>query len=156
MLCDPNILACKDWKELLQQLIDSKARVDFNQGIDIRLMTKEKAEMLSKIRVKSLHFAFDRIEDKDIILPKFEEFRKVSKVHPHNLQVYVLVGDRERRVTEDDLFRVEWLKANGYAPYIMIYNKDELPRGHELKKLQRYVNNRLIFWKCNGFDEYMS
>lgn len=32
VLCDPNILACPDWEDLLQQVIDSKARVDFNQG----------------------------------------------------------------------------------------------------------------------------
>ena len=36
VLCDPNILACKDWRDLLQQLIDSRAEIDFNQGLDIR------------------------------------------------------------------------------------------------------------------------
>lgn len=47
-ICDPNLIACPDWRELLQQLIDSKALVDINQGIDIRIMTAEKAEMLKK------------------------------------------------------------------------------------------------------------
>lgn len=42
VLCDPNILACTEWRELLQQLIDSKSYVDFNQGIDMRLMTEKK------------------------------------------------------------------------------------------------------------------
>ena len=46
VLCDPNILACREWKPLLQQLIDSKAWIDINQGLDIRLMTNEKAEMI--------------------------------------------------------------------------------------------------------------
>ena len=40
VLCDPNLLACKDWKPLLQQLIDSKAILDINQGLDIRMMTE--------------------------------------------------------------------------------------------------------------------
>jgi hypothetical protein len=57
VLCDPNILACRQWKDLLQQLIDSKAWVDINQGLDIRLMTEEKAEMLKRIKMKQLHFA---------------------------------------------------------------------------------------------------
>lgn len=57
VLCDPNILACRDWKELLQQLIDSNATVDINQGMDIRLMTEEKAEMLKQIKIKQWHFA---------------------------------------------------------------------------------------------------
>jgi len=56
ILCDPNVIACPDWKELLQQLIDSKAIVNINQGIDIRIMTDEKAEMIKRIRVYNVHF----------------------------------------------------------------------------------------------------
>lgn len=154
VLLDPNILACRDWKDLLQQLIDSKAQVDFNQGLDIRMMTPEKAEMLSRIRTKRLHFAWDRYEDKAIIQPKFEEFRKVCKTHPHDLEVYVLCGDVERRVRDEDLERIYWLRDNGYAPYVMLFDKDKLPRGHELLKLQRWVNNRFVFWKVKKFEEY--
>ena len=58
-LLDPNLLACKDHIELLQQLIDSKAYVDFTQGIDARCINKQNAELLSKIKVKMIHFAFD-------------------------------------------------------------------------------------------------
>ena len=54
VLCDPNILACREWKDLLQQLIDSGAWVDINQGFDIRLMTEEKAEMIKRLKVKNL------------------------------------------------------------------------------------------------------
>lgn len=151
---DSNILACRDWKDLLQQLIDSKASVDFNQGLDIRLMTAEKAEYLAKIKIDSIHFAWDRYEDKNMIQPKFLEFRKASKIHPHDLQVYVLCGDRERRVRDEDLERVYWLRDNGYAPYVMLYDKDSLPKGHELRKFQRYVNNRFVFWTCPSFEEY--
>ena len=39
VLLDPNMFACKDWKDLSQQLIDSKAWIDFSQGCDIRIMT---------------------------------------------------------------------------------------------------------------------
>lgn len=156
VLMDPNILACPDWKELLQQLIDSKARVNFNQGLDIRLMTEEKAEMLSQIKLDAIHFAWDRYEDKDIIEPKFKTFREKSKVRPRDLQVYVLCGDREKRIREEDLYRIYWLRDTGYAPYVMLYDKEHLSRGHELKALQRYVNNRFIFWKINTFEEYKS
>lgn len=154
VLCDPNILACPDWKELLQQLIDSKARVNINQGLDIRMMTTEKAELLSKIKLDAIHFAWDRYEDKDLIEPKFKTFREVSKVSAHNLQVYVLCGDHERYVREEDLYRIYWLRDNGYAPYVMLYDKEHLPRGCDLRKLQRWVNNRFIFWKVGNFDEY--
>lgn len=154
-LCDPNILACKDWENLLQQLIDSHAMVDFNQGLDIRLMTEKKAEMLAQIKIKSIHFAYDRIEDAEKIEPKFEMFRKISKIRNKDLQVYVLVGDREPKLLVSDLHRVYWLRDHGYAPYVMIYEKYKLQSGHELRKFQRYVNNRFVFWKINSFEEYM-
>ena len=153
-LLDPNILACKDWHELLDQLIKSRAKVNFNQGLDIRMMTEEKAEKLSKIPINAIHFAWDRYEDKEIIQPKFRQFRKVSKVSNHNLQVYCIVGDRERKVLDSDLERIYWLRDNGYAPYVMIYDKEQLPKKHELLRLQRWVNNRFIFWKTSTFEEY--
>ena len=154
VLCDPNILAVKEWKDLLQQLIDSKARVDFNQGLDIRLMTEEKAKMLSQIPIKEIHFAWDRYEDKEIIEPRFLTFRKQSRVHPHDLQVYVLCGDRSRDLLQEDIYRVQWLKDNGYAPYVMLYDKEHLAKGSALRRFGRYVNNRRIFWQCNTFDDY--
>ena len=153
-LLDPNLLACPDWKELLTQLINSQARVNFSQGLDIRLMTEEKAEMLSRIRLDAIHFAWDRYEDKDMIIPKFETFRKKSLIRQKDLQVYVLCGDREKRILEGDVFRIEWLKANGYAPYVMLYDKQNIPKGNELLRLQRYVNSRPIFWSISSFDEY--
>lgn len=157
-LLDPNTLACKEWKDILKQLIDSKARVNFNQGLDIRMMTEEKAQMLSKIPLDAIHFAWDRYEDKKIIVPKFEMFRKASKINSHNLQVYVLCGFNT--TIEQDLERIYTLRNmdgedKGYAPYVMLYNKYNIPKGHELLKLQRWVNNRFIFWKCKTFDEYL-
>ena len=90
VLCDPNILACKDWKPLLQQLIDSKAWVDINQGLDIRLMTEEKAEMIKQLKIKKLHFAWDRYEDKDIVVPKFKMFKELTNIDIRKLIVFVL------------------------------------------------------------------
>lgn len=154
VLYDPNILACKDWRDLLQQIIDSKAYVDFNQGLDIRMMDTEKAKMLSQIKIESFHFAWDRFEDKEIIEPLFKAFREVSKIHPHNLQVYVLCGDHEKIVRDEDLYRIYWLRDHGFAPYVMLYDKEHIAKGHDLRKLQRWVNNRFVFWTVNTFEEY--
>ena len=154
-LMDPNILACREWEDLLSQLINSGARVNFNQGLDIRMMSDKKAELLSQIPIKKIHFAWDRYEDKDLILPKFIEFREKSKINSHDLQVYCIVGDKERRVLDSDLERIYWLRDNGYAPYVMVYDKANLPKGHELLKLQRYVNNRVIFYSIKNFNEYL-
>lgn len=152
VLCDSNILACKDWAELLQQLINSKAWVDFNQGLDIRMMTDKKAEMLNKIKIKELHFAWDRYQDKKVILPRFREYRKISKIRQHSLVVYVLCNFDTS--IEQDLERIYTLRDLGYSPYVMLYDKEHIPNGHDLKKMQRWVNNRFIFWKTGRFEDY--
>ena len=121
VLCDPNLLACTEWKELLQQLIDSKAYIDINQGLDIRLMTEEKAEMISRLKVKAVHFAWDRYEDKDSILTKFQIFKEISGWSYRKLSVFVLVNFNT--TFEQDLERVYMLSDLCYNPYIMVYNK---------------------------------
>jgi hypothetical protein len=180
VLCDPNILACKQWKELLQQLIDSKAWVDINQGLDIRLMTPEKAEMLKYIKLKNIHFAWDRFKDRNLIVPKFKMFKEITGIGYEKLGVYVLVNFDTH--FEQDLYRVRVLRDLGYSPYVMLYNKndfvecDKNGKPTKLKpfkillkkytmeqihhfwlcwKLQRWVNNRQIFGKCQTFESYM-
>lgn len=126
VLCDPNILACKDWEELLQQLIDSKAWVDFNQGLDIRMMTEEKAQMLSHIKMKEVHFAWDRYQDKELVLPRLEmykrEYEKKRKWQPKHSIVYTLVNFNTTK--EQDLDRIYTLRKMGYWAYIMVYDKE--------------------------------
>ena len=153
VLCDPNILACREWKNLLQQLIDSKAWVDINQGLDIRLMTEEKAEMLKQIKIKQWHFAWDRYQDKNMILPKFEMFKKITNINERNLIVYVLCN--YDTTIEQDLERIYTLREMGYWAYVMLYDKERIPKGHVLRKLARWVNNRFVFAKCERFEDYL-
>lgn len=153
VLYDPNILACRQWKDLLQQLIDSKASVDINQGLDIRMMTPEKAEMLKQIKLKELHFAWDRYDDKEMILPKFQMFKEITSYKERNLIVYVLCN--YDTTIEQDLERIYTLRDMGFWAYVMLYDKQNIPKGHPLRKLQRWVNNRYIFANCKAFDEYM-
>lgn len=155
-LYDPNTLACKDWKTILQQLIDSKAYVDFNQGVDIRLMTEEKAAMIEKVKVKGIHFAYDRIEDKEIIEPKLKIWTdKVGTAYNRSkVQCYVLCGFKEKKVLPEDIHRIMFLRSLNISPYVMLYDKENIPKGHELRRLQRWVNNRIIFWTCESFEQY--
>lgn len=152
VLCDPNILACKEWKPLLQQLIDSKAWIDINQGLDIRLMTEEKAQMIKQMKVKELHFAWDRYEDKDIILPKLKMFKEITNIDIRKLIVYVLCN--YDTTIEQDLERIYTLREMGYWAYVMLYDKENIPRGSDLRRMARWVNNRFVFAKCETFEEY--
>lgn len=153
VLLDQNILACENWKELIQQLIDTKAYIDFNGGLDIRMMAEEKAIMLNKLKVKEWHFAWDRYEDKEMIIPKFKMFSRYNKVRAKGSVVYTLVNYNS--TFEQDLERIYTLRELGYWAYVMIYDKEHLPKGHQLKKLQRWVNNRIIFSKCEKWEDYI-
>ena len=152
VLLDPNMFACKDWKDLSQQLIDSKAWIDFSQGCDIRIMTEEKAEHIKQMKIKQIHFAWDRIKDEKIIVPKFKAFKEITQWDKRKLPVYVLVNFNT--TIEQDLHRIYTLRDLGYWPYVMIYEKDKLPPKHVLRRLQRWVNMRAIFENVKDFNDY--
>lgn len=156
VLLDPNILACSEWKDLLQQLIDSKAKIEFSQGLDIRLMTKEKAEMLNKIKVKMLHFAWDQYEMETF--KKLKEFRKYFKFEDRELGVYMLVNFNT--TLEQDLDRIYKLRELGYTPYVMRFKdynckNPKLKKGDIYNKLARWTNNKVAWFSSNTFEEYL-
>ena len=53
---------------------------------------------------------------------------------------------------EQNLYRIYTLRDLGYDPYVMIYNKPEAPQ--EIRNLQRWCNNKIIFKSCPNFDDY--
>ena len=144
--------ACREWRELSQQLIDSGAWVDFSQGCDIRLMTPEKAEMIKQMKIKQIHFAWDRYEEKERIVPKFKEFKEITGWDERKLPVYVLTNFNTTH--EQDLDRIYTLREMGYWPYVMVYEKEKLPKGHITRKLQRWVNRRAVFARIKDFNDY--
>ena len=149
VLLDPNILACKDRMELLDQLIESKAIVDFSQGLDIRLTNEAVAEKLSRIRVKRLHFAWDNAEQD--LTPFFKRFTEAyTRKSSSGKVVYVLTNFNS--TMEQNLYRIYTLRDLGYDPYVMVYDKPNAPK--EIRDLQRWVNNRFIFRKCKLFEDY--
>ena len=152
VLLDPNMFACRDWKNLSQQLIDSKAWIDFSQGCDIRIMTEEKAEYIKQMKIKQIHLAWDRYQDKDIIVPKFQMFQKLTGWDRRKMTVYVLCGFDT--TLEQDLDRIYTLRDLGYAPYVMIYDKYKLKKRDQLKRMQRWVNSRYAFMACERFEDY--
>lgn len=152
-LMDPNILACKDWEDLLGQLADSNAKVDINQGIDARLMTEEKAKALAKVKLSTIHFAWDDYRQKGSVLKGLETFASnypYKLERNHQAQVFVLVNYDTS--FQQDLERIYTLRDMCFEPYVMVYDKQHAaPR---YKSLQRWVNMRAIFHKVNTFEEY--
>lgn len=149
VICDPNILACRDCEDLLDQLISSRALVDFNQGLDVRLATPEKIAMLNRIRMKYVHLAWDRPEDD--LESDFERFARLYKrKSPVYKEVYVLVNFNS--TLDQDFHRIYTLRRLGFDPYIMIYDKEHA--AHIYKRIARWVNCRPIWRNCPRFEDY--
>lgn len=151
-LLDPNMFACREWKELSKQLVDSRAWIDFTQGCDIRIMNRDMAEHIKRMKIKTIHFAWDRYEDKDIVIPKFKMFKEVTRWDHHKMGVYILTG--YDTTIEQDLERIYTLRDIGYNPYVMIYDKYKRKKKDDLVRMQRWVNSRFAFAACKRFEDY--
>ena len=148
-LCDPNMFACKDWRNLSQQLIDSNAIIEFNQGIDIRAMTDEKCDALNNMKLSMIHFAWDNYPDEHCY-NQLKKYRDRFKLDGRNLTVYVLTNFDS--TMEENLYRIYTLRALGFNPYVMVFDKPNAPK--EIKRLLRWCNNKIIFGSCKKFEDY--
>lgn len=147
-LLDPNLLACPDHERILRQLVDSGAWVDFTQGLDIRFITDANVWLLNRMKLKAVHFAWDNPQED--LTPFFRRYTELAKPNRHRKPgAYVLTNFNSTH--EEDLYRVETLRALGYDPYVMIFNKKKAPR--ETRLLQRWCNNRKLF-NTISFSEY--
>lgn len=149
-LLDPNLLASKDSEELLQQLIDSNASVDFVQGLDARFINEKKAILLSKIKTKTVHFAFDFLHNEKAIIKGLKLYKEICglKYDVCSRTVYVLTNYDTTH--EEDMHRIDLIEQCGYAPYVMVYRKKTAPQ--ITKDLQRWANNRRIYKTCKFAD----
>lgn len=152
ILCDPNILACKDHMELLQQLVDSGAKVNFNQGLDIRLINDSNIELLKQIRLDGIHFAYDRYQDKSIIESKMRAFKEATGYDKNKGRVMVYILCNYDTTIEQDIERIQFCRSLLFSPYPMIYDKEHCKPIY--KRLQRWCNN-FIFWNTPTFEEYV-
>ena len=149
-VCDPNILAVPEAEDLLQQLADSKAMVDINQGLDARLLTERKVEIIRKIKMNKYHFAWDNPNDEDRIVPKLKMFVEMTGKKSHQVVCYCLTNFDS--TTEQDLHRIYTLRDIGIQPYVMIYDKEHCDPIY--RRLQRWVNAPQLFWSTPKFEEY--
>ena len=149
-LLDPNLLACPDHEKLILQLADSRAWVDFTQGLDIRLITPDNAALLNRVRAKIIHFAWD--DPNTDLTPYFHRFLELTNIHDfRRLRVYVLVNYNSTH--EQDLYRVDTLRAMSFDPYVMVYDRPSAPL--VTLQLQRWVNNKRIFRVVPSFADYV-
>ena len=147
---DPNITACKDKRDLMAQYRETDAIIDFTQGLDIRLLNDADIEDINQMRVGTLHFAWDNPKDK--LESKFKAFADGFRRNSNIGMVYCLTNFNSSM--EENLYRVYTLRDMGYDPYVMVYDKPHAPK--EVKRLQRWCNNKIIFKSCPKFEDYIA
>ncbi len=147
-LLDPNLLACKDRLDLLNQLAESKAKVNFSQGLDARFITEKVAKALAKINIATVHFAFDFMKNEKAIIKGLQTFQKYCPVDSRNATVYMLTNYDTS--LEEDIYRVKKIQECGFQPDVRVYRKQTAPRS--VRDLQRWCNNRFLYRSCKLED----
>ena len=145
---DPNITACRDKRDLFRQYRETNAQIVFNQGLDIRLLNDDDIADINGMRIKDLHFAWDN--PKDDLEEKFRNFANGFRRKSNIGMVYCLTNFNS--TMEENLYRIYTLRDMGYDPYVMVYDKPHAPK--EIKMLQRWCNNKIIFKSCKRFEDY--
>ncbi len=154
-LLDDNILGCSEWKDILLSLQKSNKRFEFKQGMDIRLMTDEKAKILNDSKyIGSYIFAFDNIKDKDIVEKKLKLWRKYCS---KKTKLYIFCGyDRNNKwdyyfwVQDiiDTFERIKVLMKYRCLPYLMRFERyKEIPFYGIYVILSRWCNQPSFYTK---------
>ena len=153
-LLDPNILACNEHENLLEQLAGSGAWVDFTQGLDARLITESNAKILKRIKIKMIHFAFDQMKHEKAVIKGLKIFKDICNLSYHKQSVYVLTNFNT--TFEEDLYRVRQIEKLGYMADVRIFDKPKLieqskrnPKKQLIHWLQRWVNNKFLHFKTD-------
>ena len=77
---DDNFLGCPQWKEMLQEALDLGKPFKFKQGMDERILTDEKCEMLFSAKYDGDYtFAFDNVSDYDLIHRQLKRIRRYTE-----------------------------------------------------------------------------
>lgn len=135
LLCflDDNFFACPEWKQIINKVKALGKRFQFKQGLDERLLTDDKIhELVSWNYDGDYIFAFDNIEDKEIIERKLKRIFELYPNFKKRLKFYVFCGfDRNDKYDEEfwrkdianTFERIFILAKYSAIPYIMRYEK---------------------------------
>lgn len=151
ILMDNNVLAHDHGIQQIEKIAELGLKVDFNQGLDARLIDNSIAQRLGKVKwIRHTRLACDTVSMIEPIR-KAVELLRWHNANPAQIFCYVLVRD-----IEDALERVRFLKSMYVLPFAQPYRD---PEGHEPTKEQkdfaRWVNHKAIYKKTT-WEDYRS
>ncbi len=150
LLLDNNLTAAPwdHFERVLNQIVERKIIVDFTQGLDIRLITPDHANLLAKIKVPKTYqipFAWDNVRDERAVRRGIEIIRSAMPLK--RIMFFVLIGFDSSPA--EDLLRVMALRGLGVDPFVMPYDR----RDTYQRAFARWVNHKAIF-NTVSWDEY--
>ena len=148
---DNNVLAHEWGLKQIEDMGGKNVRVDFNQGLDARLITDDVAQMLARLKwINYIRMSADTDAMLDVVLTAIDRLGKYG-VKPYRVFVYVLVQDVESG--ERRAIALRDIGANPFAqPYRDFTTNAEPPQ--EQRDLARWVNHKAIFKTVPTFAEY--
>ena len=133
-----------DWKERLEEVKDGGFKVNFCQGINIRMITDESAAAIASVRYYDTNFksrriytAWDNVGQEKVFFRGFQRLKDAG-VRPGHVMVYMLIGYKPGETMDEIMYRYQRLKKSGCLPYPMVYNNHD----KALKRFQKWVVRR--------------
>lgn len=148
---DNNVLAHAHGLSQIQSMIGQSVRVDFNQGLDARLIDGEVAEMLARLKwIRHIRMSCDTDAVLGDVLNAIGALRHHG-VKPYRVFVYLLVQDvksAERRANR--------LRNAGVDVFAQPYRdfKNNIEPTQEQRDFARWVNHKAIFKSVEKFADY--
>ncbi|MDD5358318.1 MAG: radical SAM protein [Candidatus Nanoarchaeia archaeon] len=151
ILLDNNVLA-SDWGlAQIEKIISLKIKIDFNQGLDSRIIANNSdiAKLLSRVKwLKPIRMACDTKSQMNDIEKATSLLRQYGAT-PKRYFIYVLVKDISAA-----LERVEFLRRLNLDPFAQPYRDFSNNKiDYEAKRFARWVNRKAIF-KTIPWNEY--
>jgi len=152
VLLDNDFFGQELWRERIGEIQDGGFKINFNQGINIRMVTPEAAEALATIRYYNVNFttrrlytAWDNLGQEKVFF-KGLDCLTAAGIPPRHVMVYMLIGYKAGETMEEILYRFNRLKDAGCLPYPMVYDNSN----RELKHFQKWAVMRyheLVSWE---------
>lgn len=153
-LWDDNVLGYEKWNDVFDELSDTGKYFQFRQGLDIRVMTPEKAEVLSKSKYYGDYiFAFDDLAQKREVVKGLKIWKKQTS---KTTKLYLLCAYKSTGISDiEELFeRISILMKFQCLPYVMRYENYKNSKHEKLyTNISRWCNQPHIFKKMS-FREF--
>jgi len=142
VLMDNNVLASEHGVQQIEKIIKLGIKVDFNQGLDARLIDDSIAKLLSKVKwLSPIRLACDSHEQIKSI-QKAVTLLRWHNATPRRYFVYCLVRD-----VSEAIDRIKFLKGLYLEPFAQPFRDfdNNIEPTNEQKILARWVNHTAVF-----------